>query len=291
VLENGEAVNEEVDLTLWGDERRHYREAIEPMRDQTGKVVGIIGAATDITEHQRLKQQLTDDIGFRERMMGVLSHDLRNPLNAITMAADLLLRVEDRQERERAQLQRIRRAADRMKEMIETLLDFTRLRYLGAFPTTPAAVDLGNIARVVVDELAGSRPGSHVELRVEGDLHGEWDPARVAQAISNLVGNALAYGTPGTVVDVLVKGEGDDVFVRVTNQGEPIPSALKAVLFEPFRRGVIGDRSPHGLGLGLYIVNAIVTAHGGEIHVESTVDVGTTFTIRLPRKAAAPIND
>jgi signal transduction histidine kinase len=235
-----------------------------------------------------MKQQLTDDIGFRERMMGVLSHDLRNPLNAITMAADLLLRDEKRDERERGQLQRVRRAADRMKEMIETLLDFTRLRYLGAFPTTPASVDLGNIARNAVDELAGSRPGSHIELRVDGDVHGTWDPARVSQAISNLVGNALAYGAAGTTVDVLVKGDGDDVTVSVTNHGEPIPPALRAVLFEPFRRGVIGDRSPHGLGLGLYIVHAIVAAHGGEVHVESSTAAGTTFTIRLPRKRAPP---
>ena len=75
---------------------RHYREAIEPTRDHTGKMVGIIGAATDITEQQAMKQRLTDDVHFRERMMGVLGHDLRNPLNAITMSSDLLLRRAER---------------------------------------------------------------------------------------------------------------------------------------------------------------------------------------------------
>ena len=103
------------------------------MRDRAGKIVGIIGAATDITEQQATQRQLSDDVSFRERMMGVLGHDLRNPLNAITLSGDLLLRRAGRSVEDRKQLEQIRRAADRMKEMIETLLDFTRLRF-GAFP-------------------------------------------------------------------------------------------------------------------------------------------------------------
>ena len=116
------------------------------MRDRSGKIVGIIGAATDITEQQAMQRQLTDDVNFRERMMGVLGHDLRNPLNAITLSNDLLLRRAECSAEERKRLEQIRRAADRMKEMIETLLDFTRLRF-GAFPLSFRPADLGEIAR------------------------------------------------------------------------------------------------------------------------------------------------
>ena len=112
-------------------------------------------------------------------------------------------------------------------------------------------------------------------------------PRALSQAISNLVSNALAYGEPGTTVTVDVDRDGRDAIVTVNNRGAPIPPAFLAVIFEPFRRDVPQDRSPHGLGLGLYIVEQIVLAHGGEIHVESNAQDGTTFTIRLPAAAVA----
>ena len=280
VLEQGESITEELDFTF-ENERRHYREAIEPMRDRAGKIVGIIGAATDITEQQATQRQLSDDVSFRERMMGVLGHDLRNPLNAITLSGDLLSRRADRSAEDRKQLEQIRRAADRMKEMIETLLDFTRLRF-GAFPLSFRPADLGEIARGVVDEMRAAKPDRRIELRVRNALRGQWDPDRVSQAIANLVSNALAYGEPGTTVTVDVDGNEREATVAVNNRGASIPPAFMAVIFEPFRRDAPRDRSPHGLGLGLYIVQQIVLAHGGEIRVESNAQDGTTFTMRLP---------
>ena len=289
VLEQGEGITEEIDVTSENNERLHYREAIEPMWDRAGKIVGIIGAATDITEQQAMQRRLTDDVSFRERMMGVLGHDLRNPLNAIALSAELLLRRAEWPAEDRKQLERIHRAGDRMKEMIETLLDFTRLRF-GAFPLSFRPADLGEIARAVVDELRAGQPDGAIELRARGALRGQWDPARVSQAIANLVSNALAYGEPGTMITVEVDGNDREVTVSVNNRGAPIPPAFVAVIFEPFRRDVPQDRSPHGLGLGLYIVQQIVLAHGGEIRVESNSQDGTTFTMRLPMAAvgAAP---
>jgi signal transduction histidine kinase len=286
VLESGEGVRDEVDLTLANDEPRHYREAIEPMRDGTGKIVGIIGAATDITEQQRMRQALAEDVRFREQMMGILSHDLRNPLNAITLAGDSLLESADRPPQERDKLLRIHRSAARMREMIETLLDFTRLRFQGRLPISLAEADLAEISRGAVEEMRTAKPSWQIDLRVEGETRGQWDAARVSQAISNLISNAVAYGEPGTPVRIAVKGGDSDVVVTVNNRGEPMPPELMGALFQPFRR-VLEDRSPHGLGLGLYIVQQVVLAHDGEIGVESNVERGTTFTMRLPRAPSA----
>jgi signal transduction histidine kinase len=281
VIEEGESVTEELDLTL-DSSVRHYREAIEPTRDHAGKIVGIIGAATDITEHQAMKQRLTDDVHFRERMMGILGHDLRNPLNAITMSIEILLRRAGRSPEDHQHLARVRRAADRMEEMIETLLDFTRLRF-GAFPLSFGPADLGKIAASVVDEMRSGRPDRQIELHVRGEPRGSWDPARISQAVTNVVGNALAYGQPGTAVTVEVVANDREAILTVNNRGDTIPASFLSVIFEPFRRQVGDhDRSPHGLGLGLYIVQQIVHAHGGNIHVESTAENGTTFTMRLP---------
>jgi signal transduction histidine kinase len=148
---------------------------------------------------------------------------------------------------------------------------------------TPESADLGAIARAAVDELRAARSERWIGLELQGDLRGQWDSARVSQAITNLVANAAAYGEPGTPVNVAVRGEDHDVVVTVNNRGDPIPASLLPAIFEPFRRGVSQDRSPHGLGLGLYIVHQIVLAHCGEISAESNAQDGTTFRMRLPR--------
>ena len=283
VLDEGETVSEEMGRTLGGDERGHFRETMAPLRDHTGRIIGVIGASTDITEQQRTQQQLTEAIGFRERMMGILGHDLRGPIGTITIAGDLLLHRDDVPAAAREHVLRIRRSADRMKEMIDTLLDFTRLRFLGQVPISPVAADLADISRATVDEMRTLWPDRPIDLEVHGDSHGEWDPARMSQTISNLVGNAIAHGDRAAPVRVCVEGQGPDVELKVHNDGAPIPPDLMPVLFEPFHRSALPDRSPQGLGLGLYIVEQIVHAHEGSIDVESTVEAGTTFTVRLPR--------
>jgi signal transduction histidine kinase len=286
VLEAGESLSEEMDFTFGGEERRHFRETIEPLRNQSGRIVGVIGAATDITEQHSTQSQLTDELGFRERMMGILGHDLRNPLGTIVMAADLLLRRRESEVTTHDRVLRIRRAAGRMQEMIDTLLDFSRARFLGRVPVQRVSADLGEISTGAIDELRLTWPDNSIELAVTGDPRGEWDPARMAQTISNLVGNAIAYGESGTSVQISIEGNEHDVAMKVHNHGPPIPADLMPVLFQPFRRGLTEDRSPRGLGLGLYIVQQIVHGHGGTIAVDSTERDGTTFTLHLPRQDA-----
>jgi signal transduction histidine kinase len=277
-------------LTIAG-EFRHFREAIEPLRDYNGMIIGVIGAATDITEEQRAQQELREAVAFRERLMGILGHDLRNPLNAVTMAASQLLRRSDLPADASDQALRIRRSARRMDEMIATLLDFTRLRVHGKLPISPAPADMGEIAREAIDELRSSWPERLVELDLRGDAGGHWDPARIAQMTSNLVANAHAYGDPRGPVRVSVNGADEEVLLEVRNEGPPIAAELIPVLFEPFRRGLPEDRSPRGLGLGLYIAKQIALAHAATIEVESTDREGTTFAVRLPRAHAPSFQD
>jgi signal transduction histidine kinase len=180
-----------------------------------------------------------------------------------------------------------------MLEMIGTLLDFTESRFRGSLPVAPVRTDIHQTCRSVVEELLAAEPGRTIELDLEGDGRGTWDPARMAQVVSNLVGNALKHGARHVPVRVSVEGDEDDVAVKVTNQGPVIAPALMAVLFEPFCRGSALRDASHarGLGLGLYIARQVVNAHGGEITVESTREQGTTFTVRLPRAVAAPVTE
>jgi signal transduction histidine kinase len=154
---------------------------------------------------------------------------------------------------------------------------------MGKVPVSRIPTDLGEVARAEIDEMRILWPEHAIQLEMRGDVRGEWDPARMSQTIANLVTNAISYGHDGMTVEVTIDGEERDVVLQVHNHGPAIPADLVAMLFEPFRRGVPEDRSPGGLGLGLYIVKQIVLAHDGTIAVESTETDGTTFTLTLPR--------
>jgi PAS domain S-box-containing protein len=285
VLRTGERVQEEIRITPLRGDTLHLLVSSEPLRDSAGAIVGITGAATDITDQKRAQEELSQALAFREQVMGILGHDLRNPLAAVRVLASLLSRREDLPENVRDSLSEIERAGKRMLEMIGTLLDFTESRFTRRLPIVPVPMDIHGMCRSVVEELLAAEPDRTVELDLEGDGRGVWDPARMAQVVSNLVANALKHGARHGQVRVSVGGAGEDVILKVANQGPAIAPAAMAVLFEPFRRGsAVGDAShARGLGLGLYIARQIVNAHGGEITVESTGAQGTTFTVRLPR--------
>jgi signal transduction histidine kinase len=226
-------------------------------------------------------------VRFTEMFVGILGHDLRNPLGAISVASQNLLKNEG-DERTKETLSRILSSTRRMARMVDQLLDVTRSRLGEGMPVATKPCDLAAIARDVIDEIARARPNSRIELDVIGDLHGTWDPDRMAQVLSNLVGNAVQH-SGGAPVSVLLAGRSPDaVLARVHNAGVIAPSFLP-VMFEPFRRPSVTPQRPSGgLGLGLYISRSIVDAHGGTIEVSSTEREGTTFTVRLPRNPPPP---
>ncbi|MCU1278160.1 MAG: multi-sensor signal transduction histidine kinase, partial [bacterium] len=270
VLDSGEKVRDEVQLTT-GAEARVWAMAIDPLRDEGGAIVGLIGAATDVTDEKRVQAELAQAVTFREQLMSILGHDLRNPLGAILAATGLLRRLELAQPA-RDHVDRLDRAAWRMAELIRTLLDVAYVRFHGSLPVAPEPTDLAEIARAIVDELLMAEPDRAIELEVRGDARGRWDQARLGEVLSNLVGNALVHGAADEPVRVAIDVSSDEVWLRVHNGGEAITPDMKAALFEPFRRGTPDDGSSRalGLGLGLYIVRQIVLAHGGAITVDST---------------------
>ncbi len=238
-----------------------------------------------ILTHLETEKGLVEELVFKDRMMGILGHDLRNPLTAVKMAAHVLNRRNDLADESRKNVLAITHAADRMAEMIETLLDITRARHMVKVPITRRPCNLGTIASDVVAETKIAWPSRSIELEKQGDLRGDWDAARLAQVISNLVGNGINHGDPVTPVQVLLSGKDENVLLVVHNKGPIISPEKIPGIFEPFRRGVSdsGSSIEQGLGLGLYIVKQIILSHEGTIDVESTQAKGTTFTISLPR--------
>ncbi|AKJ00126.1 signal transduction histidine kinase [Archangium gephyra] len=226
---------------------------------------------------------------FREQFLGILGHDLRNPLQAISGNAALLLRYGGLSEPQRKAINRISISSDRMARMISDILDFTRTRLGGGYTLQRTWMNVHDVLKQVVEELEVAHPQKSFELSVSGTGWGEWDADRVAQAASNLVGNAVQYSPEGSAVRVLARDEGDGVRVEIHNQGTPIPAERLPHIFDPFVRGQQGSRSSSGsrsgLGLGLYITHEIVKAHGGSLQVRSTEAEGTCFWLKLPRHA------
>jgi signal transduction histidine kinase len=217
----------------------------------------------------------------KDLFIGALGHDLRNPLGAIMMSATVMMTSEGPEWRHSRTAARILSTGTRMEGLISDLLDFTRSRLGAGIPITRADLDLEDECRKTVDEIAAFHPRSPVSFEASGELRGQWDGGRLAQALSNLLGNAVQHGTPHGPIDVVLRGEPERVTLSVHNTGPVIPKRHLQDIFDPFRQ----LKPQHGTtsaGLGLYIVQSIVLAHGGTIDVESE-ETGTTFVVRLPR--------
>jgi signal transduction histidine kinase len=244
------------------------------------------------TQLRSQNQELTRTVRFSETFVGILGHDLRNPLSGITTAAGLLMRRAE-SDRQLAPAQRILNSGQRMARMIDQLLDFTRIRLGHGLPLLQQSVDLGDISRLALAELEGhdgegdaaaGAPSPRVTLGAVGDLTGHWDADRLSQLVGNLVGNALTHGLPDAPIRLSLDGREQAGVTLEVHNGGIIPVDVLRVIFEPFRGAA--DRKQarsSGLGLGLYISQQIVLCHAGRIEVLSSPATGTRFIIRLPR--------
>jgi signal transduction histidine kinase len=223
----------------------------------------------------------------RSLLLGVLGHDLRTPLGAIRLSAQYLQRSGGLDGRQSDAAERILRSSNNIRAMAEDILSFTKIALGLKLPLAREPCDLEALCREVVAELSAAHPSRELHLACTGDLAGRYDAGRIRQLLSNVIGNALQHGTPGTPVNVTADGLPGEVCVAVHNEGPPIPPEVRNVLFRPVAHAGGGSGRRHqdssGLSLGLYIAREIALAHQGRIELESTEAAGTTFTVQLPR--------
>jgi signal transduction histidine kinase len=253
---------------------------------------------TDLTRfNEAIDQAIAESVGrytkqtgtSAELFIGILGHDIRNPLGTILMSAAALVRSGKLSAEAAAP---INNAAARIKSIIEQVVDFTRAQADGVMPITRVTGDLGQQVRKIVEETQVRQPARVLRLEGEGDFQGSWDEGRMGQLLSNLLGNALLHGSPQSEITVRMWATSADVSFSVHNFGDVIPPGERERIFQPLERGAqhaarIASREPTGLGLGLYICREIVLSHGGTLTLESTQEAGTTFTVNLPRQHAA----
>jgi signal transduction histidine kinase len=269
-------------LRLWdaanGNETR-FDELEQLMRFNEAIDQAITESVARYTEQMRRKTNL---------FMGMLGHDIRNPLGTIVMSAEVLVRSGQLQ---RKSVDPIVNSARRINSIVELIVDFSRAQASAVMPINPAASDLAPLFESVVAETQVRHPSTQFVLHAEGDLAGVWDEQRLAQLLSNLLENAVLYGAAGRPVTISLKSEGANLAFSVHNFGTAIPARDRERIFEPHSRGTapLGTRAANGLGLGLYICREIMRAHNGSLSVRSTNDEGTTFVARIPRhQQAAP---
>lgn len=242
--------------------------------------------------NEAIDQALTESVGEfsravehrRNLLLGMLGHDIRNPLAVVVATAYHLARLDAGPE-VAAAAGRLGKSSLRIKALLNDLADFSRAQLGVGLTIAAATVDLADVFRDEVEIQRAAHPGREVRLETTGAVVGVWDGSRLHQVLGNLVGNALKYGDPDSPVEVRLDGGEQGLAFSVSNRGPAIPASLLGTIFEPMARGVgddaRSDRSDSSLGLGLYIVREIVDAHEGRIAVQSD-DAVTTFTVHLP---------
>ncbi|MBZ9730046.1 sensor histidine kinase [Salegentibacter sp. JZCK2] len=216
--------------------------------------------------------------------MGILGHDLRNPLAAISGVQSILKLSKNLSEKEKSLLGRSGSSVKRMTELINNLLELTNLRLGNGMTINTSPVDLSKQSEKIVQELQLGYPEAEIILESPGPVQGDWDIIRLDQLMTNLITNALRHGKPGGPVTVSISAKGNKAFFKVHNQGPLLPESIKEMISKGKFTKTNGDpNKKDSYGLGLYIIKQIVDGHKGEIEVKSNKKSGTTFIIILPR--------
>ena len=221
----------------------------------------------------------------KEMFLAMLGHDLRTPLGVIIGSAYGIVNTKNLPDTVLKKASLVLNTGQRMNALVGDLLDFTRSRLGRGIPIVRADMDIAKVSRQTVEEMAALHPQRVVNFKATGELQGQWDSARVSQALSNVINNAVQHGSDKSPINVTLRGDADEVVLAVQNRGPVIPANEFDKIFDPMHR-IEGDKpvAPRdNLGLGLYITERIVAAHGGTIGVESSEEKGTTFTMHLPK--------
>jgi phosphoserine phosphatase RsbU/P len=259
--------------------------------DMTGQIVRFSGVIQDVSAWRAAERVLRDQeresrarAVTAEQLVGIVSHDLRTPINAIQLGA-VALRRGDLTRGQLDKVERIIGSSQRATRLLGDLLDFTQARLAGGLRISRSSFDGHALTRDCVEELRVAWPGGELRHDTYGSGACDADPDRVAQLVTNLANNALTYGAREHAVTITSRVDSGTLTLAVHNDGAPIPAELLAHIFEPLRRGEQQlSSSGRSVGLGLYIVQQIAAAHGGTVDVRSTEELGTTFTVTLPAR-------
>ncbi len=277
-------------LTFGFQERReiaaHEQAFLKSLADQCGQAL----------ERARIFKQMQEAIVLRDDFLSIAGHELNTPLAALQLNVQGLQRLANRDfelrknDRLNERLERCGSNIDRLRRFIDQLLDVSRIAS-GRLLLERESLDLSELVMEVMGRLAeaAARAGCSVDMSLHGRQVGNWDRMRLEQVVTNLVGNALKYGS-GKPLGVEVFGEGQDAVLRVTDQGIGIDPASQERIFGRFERAV-SLRNFGGLGLGLWIVRRIVEESGGGISVRSAPGAGSAFTVRLPLATDAAVTE
>jgi PAS domain S-box-containing protein len=255
-----------------------------PIRDAEGRVLKWVGANTDIHDQKLVTARLEEERELREHFVATLSHDLRTPLTAARLNAQMLVRKGSDPAVLFRSAARITENLDRVDQMIRDMLDANRIRAGQGVPIEVSECDLTSLAQETLEELALVH-GDRFVLKAPEALQGHWSCSGLRRIIENLCNNAIKYGSREHPVTVTVAQAGpDEVSVSVHNWGPPIPPEDLKLLFQQYRRAGSAQAGPQkGWGLGLTVVEGLARAHRGTVRVGSTLETGTTFTVTLAR--------
>ena len=276
-------------------EFRALRASVTKLWEKQLTEPGAADIADLIRFNESLDQILTETVQHystklnesKNLFLGILKEDLSESLGSLATAAGLTLRLGRLHERQAMLVSEMGERAIRATQTVALLLDLTRARLGSGLPVVRQSMDIGFVTKKLTDEMRTAHPRREFDVAVFGNLEGNWDKARVGQLLSNLLGNSVRYGFSDSIIGVKIEGLEKEVVLSVHNEGVPIPAAAIPKIFYSLNRASALDGELHpeavNLGLGLYISEEIVTAHGGKIAVTSSEKDGTTFTVRLPR--------
>jgi signal transduction histidine kinase len=269
-------------LSLWSKQERGDQDAA--MVDMTRFNEAVDQAvAESVARYEHLVKQ------SQNMFLAILGHDLRNPLATVVIGASFIMQAKAIPPQYTLAATRMFNSAKRMSNLVTDLIDFTRTHLGPGIPIHAKQNELVACCRQVVEELRTFHPERRFELDAPARLEAWSDAGRVAQMLSNLIGNAIQHGSAETPIEVGLSGSTDEVLITVHNQGPLIPADQLSTIFDPLvRLGSCADDDAAGrgsLGIGLYIAREISHAHGGQINVSSDAGHGTTFTVSLPRLA------